>query len=195
MMRRAPCLAVLIATLAIAVSPAALALGDTKVEAGQCAIATGGSAVGNTVTCNFGLTNSQLKQVTEAAVKGATGPLIDRVADISKTLGVTEDAAKTLLKIVGEDANIPDDKLAEALSRVADDYKKLQAQVAALNPDNPTARKLVEEAKPEIEAGTFRPRPRAAASGEAGADRRRAGGLQDTRTSSSLRGHPNARRG
>ena len=45
--------------------------------------------------------------------------------DISKTLGVTEDAAKTLLKIVGEDRNIPDDKLAEALTKVAGDYKRL----------------------------------------------------------------------
>jgi hypothetical protein len=36
----------------------------------------------------FGLTPEQLQQVTEAAVKGATGPLIDRVAEISKTLGV-----------------------------------------------------------------------------------------------------------
>ena len=132
----------------------AVALGD-KVEAGSCAIANSGSASGNTITCNFGLTPEQLKQVTEAAVKGATGPLIDRIVDISKTLGVTEDAAKTLLKIVGEDPNIPDDKLAEALSKVAGDYKRLQAQVAALNPDNPTARKLVDEAKPEIEAGHF----------------------------------------
>ena len=54
----------------------AVALGD-KVEAGSCAIANSGSASGNTVTCNFGLTPEQLKQVTEAAVKGATEPLID----------------------------------------------------------------------------------------------------------------------
>ena len=101
----------------------------------------------------FRLTPEQLKQATEAAVKGATGPLIDRIADISKTLGVTEDAAKTLLKIVGEDPNIPEDKLAEALTKVASDYKRLQAQAAALNPDNPTAKALVDEAKSEIVAG------------------------------------------
>src|SRR5260370_11861263 len=120
-----------------------------------CSIATSGRASNNTVTCNFGLTPEQLKQATEAAVKGATGPLIDRIVDISKTLGVTEDAAKTVLKIVGEDPNIPDDKLAEALSKVAGDYKRLQAQAAALNPENPTARALVEQAKPEIDAGRF----------------------------------------
>jgi tetratricopeptide (TPR) repeat protein len=146
--------AALATALAIAVPPAALALED-RVEAGSCSNATNGSASGNTVTCNFGLTDAQLKQVTEAAVKGATGPLVDRITDISKTLGVTEDAAKTLLKIVGEDANIPDDKLGEALSKVADDYKRLQAQTTALNPDNLTAKVLIEQAKSEIDTGNF----------------------------------------
>ncbi len=107
------------------------------------------------VVADYGLTPEQLKQVTEAAVKGATGPLLDRITEISKTLGVTEDAAKTLLKIVGERPSIPDDKLAEALTKVAGDYKRLQAQVAALSPDNPTARGLVDETKPEIDAGHF----------------------------------------
>jgi hypothetical protein len=80
---------------------------------------------------------------------------VDRIADISKTLSVTEGATKTLLKIVGEDPNVPDDKLPEALSKVAGDYKRLQAQAAALDPENPTARQLVDAAKPEIDAGHF----------------------------------------
>ena len=82
-------------------------------------------------------------------------PRPDCVGIRSKTLGVTEDAAKTLLKIVGEDSTIPENKLAEALTKAAGDYKKLQAQVEALNPDNPEARKLIDEARPEIEAGHF----------------------------------------
>ena len=155
MTRAAPLAALaLSAAMIVLGQQATVALGD-KVEAGSCAIANSGSVNNSSVTCNFGLTDAQLKQATEAAVKGATGPLVDRITDISKTLGVTEDAAKTLLKIVGEDPNIPDDKLAEALTKVASDYKRLQAQVAALNPDNPTARTLVEEAKPEIDAGHF----------------------------------------
>ena len=132
----------------------AIALGD-KVEAGSCAIANSGSASNNTITCNFDMPPEKLKELIEAALKGGEEPILDRLVGVSKTLGVTEDAAKTLLKIVGEDQNIPDDKLAEALTRVAGDYKRLQAQVAALNPDNPTARKLVDEAKPEIDAGHF----------------------------------------
>ena len=54
-------------------------------------------------------------------MKGASRPLLDRITQISKTLGVTEDAAKTLLKIVGEDPSIPDGNLAEALTKVAGD--------------------------------------------------------------------------
>jgi hypothetical protein len=152
--------AALLAAVAISVAmiafgrQTAVAFGD-QAEAGYCGFANTGSASGNSVTCNFGLTPEQLKQATEAAVKGATGPLIDRIADISKTLGVTEDAAKTLLKIVGEDPNVPDDKLAEALTKVAGDFKRLQAQAAALNPENALARSRVDEAKSAIDAGQF----------------------------------------
>jgi len=141
--------AALLAAVALIVlgQQTAVALGD-KVEAGPCAIANSGIATGNTVICNFGLTDKQ-------AVRGATEALQDHIDKISETLGVTKNAAKNLLKIVGQDKDIPDDKLAEALSRVAGNYKRLQAQVAALNPDNPPARKLVDEARSEIEAGHF----------------------------------------
>jgi tetratricopeptide (TPR) repeat protein len=135
----------------------AIALGD-KVEAGSCAISNSGSVSNSSVTCynnNFGLTDEQLKHLTEAAVKGATEPLTHQIIDISKKLGVTEDAARKLLRIVGEDQNIPEDKLAEALSQAAADYQRARAQLAALNPNNPQARELVEQAKPEIEAGRF----------------------------------------
>jgi hypothetical protein len=149
-------LGLVIVAIALPLSPARGG-SDGAVRAAPCSVAAGHDANNNTFVCNFGLTPEQLKQATEAAVKGATGPLIDRIADISKTLGVTEDAAKTLLKIVGEDANIPEDKLAEALSNVATEYQQLKTQVAALNPDNPTAKAFVEQAKLEIDAGHFQP--------------------------------------
>jgi hypothetical protein len=107
------------------------------------------------VTITYGLTFEQVKELTKAAAPGAVGPLADRIVDLSKRLGVTEEAAKTLLRIVGEQPNVPDERLAEVLTKVANDYKRLQAQVAALNPDNPTARGLVEHAKSEITAGHF----------------------------------------
>jgi tetratricopeptide (TPR) repeat protein len=128
------------------------ALGDTTISAGTCGVAAGGSVTGNTVTCNFGLTPEQLREVTQAAVTGATASLAGQIADISGRLGVTENAAKTLLRIVGE-RDVPNERLAEALSQVAADYKRLRTQVAGLNPDNPTARALVADAQSEITAG------------------------------------------
>ena len=153
MTRRSICLdAALAAALAIATPQVAMALADTTVE-GSCGIANSGSASGNTINCNFGLTDAQLKQATKAAVEEATEELQDHIDKISERLAVTKGAARTLLKIVGEDANVPEDKLAEALTKVAGDYKRLQAQAAVLSPENPAARALVDEAKREIDAG------------------------------------------
>ncbi len=127
---------------------------DNEIPHGSCNVTSGGiGSGGNTVTCNFGMPPEQLKAAVEESA--VNGHLSDRIVQISKTLGVTEDAAKKLLKLVGEDPNIPEDKLAEALSKVAADYQRLQAQVGRLNPDNPTAKALVEQAKLEIDAGHF----------------------------------------
>jgi len=46
---------------------------------------------------NVGLTPEQVKELTAAP---PTGPLTSRIVDLSKRLGVTEDATKTLLRIV-----------------------------------------------------------------------------------------------
>lgn len=46
------------------------ALGEAKIEAGSCAIATGASATGNTITCNFDMPPEKLKELIEAALKG-----------------------------------------------------------------------------------------------------------------------------
>ena len=98
-------------------------------------VQTGDITAGRDV--NFGLTPEQVKELTEAAVRGATGPLTSTIVDLSKRLGVTEDATKTLLRIVGEQ-DVPLERLSETLNRVANDYKRLQAQAAALNPENPS---------------------------------------------------------
>lgn len=148
-----------IATLVAAALIAASASGgvnaadSASVAASNCGIAAGHDASNNTLTCNFGLTAEQMRQLTRAAVTGATAPLLEQIVTISKQLGVTEDAAKTLLRIVGKQPDVPDEGLAQALIKVAYHYVVLQAQVAALDPDNPQARGLVAQAKSEIAAG------------------------------------------
>jgi tetratricopeptide (TPR) repeat protein len=152
-MRRALTFATALVVALAIVAPRPSDAAGADVLPGSCNVTSGGiGSGGNTVICNFGMPSEQLKAAIESAVDGH---LIDRIVQISKALGVTEDAAAKLLKIVGEDPNIPEDKLAEALSKVAADYQRLRAQVAALNPDNSIAKALVEQAKPEIAAGHF----------------------------------------
>jgi hypothetical protein len=90
-------------------------------------------------------------------VNCSIGPeaLINQVRDVSSKLAINEKATFSLLRIIGQDQNVTGEKLPDLLIKVAGDYKRLQAQVAALNPDNPDARRLVDEAEPEIEAGHF----------------------------------------
>jgi tetratricopeptide (TPR) repeat protein len=141
--------AALLVGIATGQAPAA----DRSVEASACAIAAGGDVRANTLICNFGLTPEQFRQATEAAVTGATGPLLDRIEAISGKLGITTEAARTLLRIVGEQTDVPTERLPEVLTKVAQDYKRLQARAAALNAANPTAQDVVAQAKAEIEAG------------------------------------------
>ena len=141
---------VLSAGVAGGLSGNAVAFNDTTVAAQTGGFAAGRDMTGNTF--NFGPTPEQVRELTEAAVRGATGPLATMMRGLSRQLDVTEDATRTLLRIVGEE-DVPLERLSETLNRVAGDYKRLQAQAGVLNPDNPVARGLVERAKTAITAG------------------------------------------
>src|SRR3954470_1895075 len=139
------------------VGAAALLAVPAPCLAQQNIVAPGGVAVGHDVInspITFGLKPEEVQKLTEAAARGAAGPLTSTIVDLSKRLGVTEDATKTLLRIVGEQ-DVPLERLSETLLRVANDYKRLQAQAAALNSDNPIARDLVTQAKTAIGLGQF----------------------------------------
>ena len=119
--------------------------------------AHGGVAVGGNVSnsqITVGFKPEEVQKLIETAVRGATDSQTGRIEELSKRLGVTEDATKTLLRIVGEQ-DVPLERLSETLLRVANDYKRLQAQAAALNSDNPLARDLVTQAKAAIGIGKF----------------------------------------
>jgi tetratricopeptide (TPR) repeat protein len=174
--------------VALSLNPARGASGDGVIDAAPCSVAAERDASNNTLTCYFGLTAEQLRQLADVAaasrhamatnigevianvcsiaaandvkdnkVNCTIGPsvLVDQIKDVSSRLNINQNAVFALLRVVGEDPNIPDDKLDEALTKVAGDYNKLQAQVAALNPENPQAKVLIEQAKPEIDAGHF----------------------------------------
>jgi len=77
----------------------ALALGDSSVNTSPCSIAAGGDASNNNLTCNDGPTPEQLRELTKAveSANALSASLAAQLVDISKQLGVTQAAAKTLL--------------------------------------------------------------------------------------------------
>ena len=58
--------------LGVVAAVADWAVAESVSAAAPCSLASGRDLSNNTVTCNFGLTDEQLKQVTKAAVAGAT---------------------------------------------------------------------------------------------------------------------------
>jgi hypothetical protein len=86
-----------------------------EVIAHVCAVAAEGDAKNNRLNCNVG-----------------PAVLVNQIKDISGKFRITEQAALTLLGIVGEDPSIPDEQLASALTKAAQDYKRLQVQTEAL---------------------------------------------------------------
>jgi|GEM_PF-1234637 len=138
---------------ALLVLPFKGGIAHAQVTAENCGIAAGRDASGNTITCNYGLTSEEIETLTEAAVSGATGPLLDRIEALGKRLGVSEATTSALLKIVGEQPRRPGEDISEVLTRVATRYKRLEAQLASTNPENAVGEALVQQVRTEILSG------------------------------------------
>jgi tetratricopeptide (TPR) repeat protein len=89
---------------------------------------------------------------TKAAAAGAVGPLADKIVDLSQKLGVTEGAALTLLKVLGEQ-DVRLEKLPQKLAEVTAQYKQAMDRLAALQPEDPVTQDLVARAKAAIKGG------------------------------------------
>ena len=139
-------LALLIVALVGANSLSAQQRAETRGDQSPALIA------GRDAIVTYGLTPEQVRELTKAAAAGAVGPLADRIIDLSNRLGVTQGATLTMLRILDQ-GDVPLEQLPQKLAEVADQYKKFQAQLAALNPQNPLARGFVEQAQAEIKVG------------------------------------------
>jgi hypothetical protein len=96
-------------------------------------------AAGGNVAVTYGLTPEQVEELTKAAAAGAVGPLADRIADLSNRLGVTQGAAVTMLRIIGQQ-DVPLEKLPQKLAEVAEQYKSAMERLASLDPQDPVTR-------------------------------------------------------
>lgn len=108
---------------------------------------------GRDATVNYsGPTPEQIKELTKAALTGSVDRLTDRIADLSSKLGVTQGAAVTMLRIIGEQ-DVPLEKLPQKLAEVAERYKSAMERLGALNPQDPVTRDVVARADAAFKAG------------------------------------------
>ena len=105
----------------VALAAPALAQQPQRVET-QGAQSPAISAGGN-VAVTYGLTPEQVQELTRAATTGAVGPLTDKIIDLSNRLGVTQGAAVSMLRIIGQQ-DVALEKLPQKLAEVAEQYNQ-----------------------------------------------------------------------
>ena len=98
-------------------------------------------SAGGNVAITYGLTPEQVQQLTKAAAAGAVGSLADKIVDLSQKLGVTQGAALTLLRVLGQQ-NVPLEQLPQKLAEVTAQYKQAMDRLAALQPEDPVTQDL-----------------------------------------------------
>ncbi len=88
---------------------------------------------------NFiGLSAEAVQGLIEAATRGVS----EKVAEVSRQLGVSQEAMRAVLRTVGE-AAVPDEQLAEKLAEVVEQFRIAVAAIAALRPENAAAQEHV----------------------------------------------------
>jgi len=100
---------------------------------------------GHDVNVTYGLTPEQV----QAAIAGVTGQLVE----VSTKLGITQSAALTLLRVLGEQ-NVPLERLPEKLDEITARYKQAVERLATIDvQDDPVTGALVERAQAAIKDG------------------------------------------
>jgi tetratricopeptide (TPR) repeat protein len=100
------------------------------------------------VAIKYGFTAEQVQDLVKAARAGDE----DKIASLSSKLDVTQGAAVTMLRIIGQQ-DVPFEKLPQKLAEVAEQYKSAMERLAALDPQDPTTRDLVARADAAFKAG------------------------------------------
>lgn len=77
-----------------------------------------------------------------------------KVEELSHKLNVTHEAVVGFLKILNR-SEVPLEKLPETLAVIAQRYQEMLDRLAILNPEDPTTKALIKEARIAIEAGNY----------------------------------------
>jgi tetratricopeptide (TPR) repeat protein len=131
---------------------AAVALGDS-VKAGECGLANTGTATGNTINCNIGVSEAAL----EGLIRQRTKPLEDLTAVqkdsitlLKGKLDLNERQVRAALDILGE-KDVSPERLAAKLIEIANQYIQLKNSASVLPGDDAKIATLKADAQKAIE--------------------------------------------
>jgi tetratricopeptide (TPR) repeat protein len=114
--------------------------------------AVANAARGDVVT--VGLSGPEIQELTQAAAAGAVGPLADKIVDLGHRLGVTQNAAITLLRLLSDD-EVPIERLPDALANAATQIITMRQALSRPSNDESGIIDLRQQAVFALDAGEF----------------------------------------
>ncbi|MCP5196996.1 MAG: tetratricopeptide repeat protein [Gammaproteobacteria bacterium] len=113
-----------------------------------------GNRAGGDINVTVNSPPEQLETLKRATVEALRTIYEPQVKALGDQLSVTQDALTSFFQILREQ-NVPLEKLPDTLATIAQRYHEMQERLAALNPEDPTIKALIDKARTELEAGHF----------------------------------------
>jgi hypothetical protein len=114
-----------------------------------------GQVTGDIIGGNkIGLNGEEVRELTRAAASGAVGPLAEKIVDLSRKLGVTQQAASAVLRTLGHE-DIPVERLPDTLAEAAAQIVSMQQALSRLSGDDSNLAALKQQAASALDAGAF----------------------------------------
>ena len=119
------------------------------------AVPAGSHAVSvQSCTVHVGVSITELLPLLEAEKGKATAPLRAQLDALAVRLGLTEEAIRNFLRILGE-RDIPADQLAERFAEIVQRHRDTLQRLTVLAADDPADNGLIEQARTAMQAGDY----------------------------------------
>ncbi|HNG51624.1 MAG TPA: tetratricopeptide repeat protein, partial [Plasticicumulans sp.] len=137
--------------LLLLVGIALLVSTEVRVRADHGSIAIGRD---NTGPITIGVFGAELLRLIEAERSKTAAPLQAQIDTLARQSGVSEAAMRNFLRILGE-KEIPAEKLVERFTDILQRHRASLQRLAALDPDDPAIRALIEQARAAVQQGDY----------------------------------------
>jgi len=89
-------------------------------------VATGGDLSARDIIIKYGLSEARVRALMRE-LQAHDSAAVQKVAELSARLGITDNALTSFFRILGEQKAIPDEKLLETLAEMAEHHRQLLA--------------------------------------------------------------------